>query len=218
MPRTARVPGLPDRDLLVQELTPAQVHLLRNAYHLISERGVHRVALEDIAELAGVSKGIILYYFKTKENLVLATMKWALSATADRIRAAMSTAHSPEAKVLAMIDAIWVGADTNRGFYLTYLDLAGHAARNESFTQLSATFHSIVDALYEDAVREGVAVGAFAVESADEAATVVRAIIDGLFLQWMQGRTWKRHHAAYREICKRAVITYLTRPAGTPAP
>ena len=218
MPRSDRTKAGPNRDLLVQELTPAQVHLLRNTYRLIGQRGVHRVALEDIAELAGVSKGILLYYFKTKENLVLTTMRWALSATADRIHDAMARAHSPEAKVLAMIDAIWVGAETNRAFYLTYLDLAGHAARNESFTELSATFHSIVDALYADAVREGIDAGAFAAESVEEAAAVVRAIIDGLFLQWMQDRAWKRRHAAFKEICKRAVITYLTRPAGTPAP
>jgi TetR/AcrR family transcriptional regulator, fatty acid metabolism regulator protein len=217
MPKRAGAAGPSNRELLVQQLTPQKVHLLRNTYHLISERGVHRVALEDIADLAGVSKGILLYYFKTKENLVLATMKWALSATAQRIHDAMAAAHSPEAKVVAMIDAIWVGAETNRGFYLTYLDLAGHAARNESFTELSATFHLIVDSLYADAVAEGVRVGAFAVESVEEAATVVRAIIDGLFIQWMQGRAWKRRHAAYREMCKRAVLAYLTRPAGTPA-
>jgi len=218
MPRSSGKQAAANRDLLVQELTPQQVHLLRNTYHLIGQRGVHQVALEDIAELAGVSKGILLYYFKTKENLVLTTMRWALSATANRIHEAMARAHSPESKVLAMIDAIWVGAETNREFYLTYVDLATHAARNESFTELSATFHSIVDALYADAVREGIEAGSFAAESVEEAAAVVRAIIDGLFLQWMQDRAWKRRHAAFKEICKRAVITYLTRPAGTPAP
>ena len=204
-------------DLLAQDLSPSQQLLLRSAYHLIGQRGVHRVALEDIADHAGVSKGLVLYHFKTKERLTLATMRWVLSATASRIRAAMAAAHSPEAKVLAMLDAIWIGPDTNRGFYLTYLDMAAQAARNATFTELSETFHSIVDALYAEAVREGVAQGAFAADDVDEAATVVRAIIDGLFLQWMQHRAWKRRHVAYREVCKRAVLTYLTRPAGTPA-
>ncbi|HET7421647.1 MAG TPA: TetR/AcrR family transcriptional regulator [Candidatus Dormibacteraeota bacterium] len=205
------------RELLDQELSPAKQLLLRSTYRLISERGVHRVSLEDIAQLAGVSKGLVLYHFKTKERLVLATMRWALAATADRIRSAMAAAHSPEAKVVAMIDAIWVGPDTNRAFYLTYVDLAAQAARNATFTELSETFHTIVDALYADAVREGVDAGAFAVDGIDEAAMVVRAIIDGLFIQWMQDRTWKRRHATYREVCKRAVLAYLARPAGTPA-
>lgn len=205
-------------DPLDQDLSPQQANLLRHAYHLIGERGVHGVSLEEIASEASVSKGILLYYFKTKENLVLTTMRWALSATAQRIRSAMTGAHTPEARVVAMIDAIWVGPEVNRAFYLTYLDLAGHAARNESFTELSATFHSIVDGLYAEAVRDGLEARAFAVEDVDEAATVVRAIIDGLFLQWMQDPAWKRRHAAYREICKRAVITYLERPAGSTAP
>ena len=52
-----------------------QVDLIRSAYRLFSEKGVHRVPLEEIAEQAGLSKGLVLYYFKTKENLVLATMK-----------------------------------------------------------------------------------------------------------------------------------------------
>jgi AcrR family transcriptional regulator len=198
---------------LDQELSPQKANLLRHAYHLISERGVHAVTLEDIATEASVSKGMLIYYFKSKENLVLATMRWALSATADRIRAAMTGARTPEARVLAMIDAIWVRAEINRAFYLTYLDLAGRAARNESFTELSATFHSIVDGLYAEAVRDGVEAGDFEVESVEEAATVVRAVIDGLFLQWMQDPGWKRRHGAYREVCKRAVIGYLSRPA-----
>lgn len=202
---------------LAQQLSRPQELLLRSTYRLISQRGVHRVSVEDIAELAKVSKGLVLYHFKTKENLVLATMRWALSATADRIRAAMAAAHSPESKVLAMIDAIWIGPETNRGFYLTYVDLAAHAARNESFTELSETFHAIVDSLYADAVREGVEAGAFAVDGVEEAATVIRAIIDGLFIQWMQDRAWMPRHAAYRNICKRAVLVYLSRPAGMPA-
>jgi TetR/AcrR family fatty acid metabolism transcriptional regulator len=217
MPEAQREAKHAGRDLLAQDLSPSQQLLLRSAYHLIGQRGVHRVSVEDIAEHAGVSKGLVLYHFKTKERLTLATMGWVLSATASRIRTAMAAAHSPEAKVLAMLDAIWIGPDTNRGFYLTYLDLATHAARNATFTELSETFHSIVDALYADVVRQGLAQGAFAADDVEEAATVVRAIIDGLFLQWMQDRAWKRHHAAYRGVCKRAVLAYLTRPPGTPA-
>ena len=217
MPGVQRATKRAGEDLLAQDLSPSQQLLLRSAYQLMSQRGVHRVALEDIAEQAGVSKGLVLYHFKTKERLTLATMRWVLSVTASRIRSAMATARSPEAKVVAMLDAIWVGPDTNRGFYLTYLDLAAHAARNATFTELSETFHSIVDALYADAVRAGVVEGAFAVDDVDEAAAVVRAIIDGLFIQWMQDRAWKRRHVTYRDTCKRAVLAYLVRPAGTPA-
>ena len=194
-----------------------RVDLVRVAYRHFSEKGVHRVPLEEIAVAAGLSKGLVIYYFKTKENLVLATMRWALDATADRVRQAMATATTPQGKVLAMIDGIWTGAETNRRFYLLYLDLAGHAARVKHFTELSATFHSVVNALYAEVIAQGVAEGAFAAEDPEEGAVALRAIIDGLFLQWLQEADWERLHPWYRETCKRAALAYLARTPGSPA-
>ena len=58
--------------------------------------------------------------------------------------------------------------------------------------------------------------GAFRVQDVDEAAAIVRAIIDGLFLQWLQEENWERLHPHYRATCKRAVLAYLKgSPAGS---
>jgi AcrR family transcriptional regulator len=86
-----------------------KVDLVRTAYRLFSEKGVHRVPLDEIASAAGLSKGLVIYYFKTKENLVLETMRWALDTTAERVRQAMAKATTPHGKVLAMIEGIWSG-------------------------------------------------------------------------------------------------------------
>jgi AcrR family transcriptional regulator len=201
MPKNASVAtpaGAPDR----------RVELVRTAYRLFGEKGVDRVPLDEIAAAAGLSKGLVIYYFKTKENLVLATMRWALDATAERVRQAMARAGTPQGKVLAMIDGIWSGAETNRRFYLLYLDLAGHAARVQHFTELSATFHG---------VAQGVTEGAFAVVDPEEGAVALRAIIDGLFLQWLQEADWERLHPWYRDTCKRTAVAYLARTPGSPA-
>ena len=208
------------QNALAAEAAPApdrKIDLIRSAYRLFSEKGVHRVSLDEIAAGAGLSKGLVLYYFKTKENLVLATMRWALDLTAERVGQAMAKAATPNGKVLAMIDGIWSGAKTNRRFYLLYLDLAGHAARVQHFTELSAAFHSVVNALYAEVIVQGIAEGAFAVEDPEEGAAVLRAIIDGLFLQWLQEADWERLHPWYRDTCKRAAVAYLTRTPGSPA-
>lgn len=193
-----------------------RVDLVRVAYRLFADKGVHRVSLDEIAAAAGLSKGLVLYYFKTKENLVLATMRWALDATAERVRTAMARATTPNGKVIAMIDEIWSGAESNRRFYLLDLDLAGHAARLKHFTELSATFHSVVNELYADVIAQGVAEGAFTADP-EEGAVVLRAMIDGLFLQWLQEADWERLHPWYREVCKRAAVVFLTRVPGSPA-
>jgi TetR/AcrR family transcriptional regulator, fatty acid metabolism regulator protein len=197
----------------IQDRTEAvsdrEIQFLRCAYQAISERGVHRASLREIAEMVGVSKGLIPYYFKTKDRLVLRTMEWILSINADRIRESITGARTPEQQVLAMIDVIFVGPEQNRRFYLTYLDLLDHAARVEGFARLPAAFRSIVNSLYAEVIQAGREDGAFRVQDVEEAATVVRAIIDGLFLQWLQEENWAQLHPHYRSTCKRAVLTYL---------
>jgi AcrR family transcriptional regulator len=203
---------LPERE----ELTAKQEPLVRAAYAVLSEHGVDRMSLQDVADAADVSKGLVLYHFKSKENLVLTTMRWVLTRVAERIRASLEEATTPEEQVAAMIAAIFVGPEANRRFYLAYLELLDHAARFEPFSQLHATFHTIVNGLYAQVVAAGVEAGEFTVEDVDEAATVIRGLIDGLFLQWLQERDWRRSHPRYQETCRRAALTYL-QAASVPA-
>lgn len=192
-----------------QDLSPKQGHLIRTTYRAISEKGSHRVSLQEIADRAGVSKGIILYHFGSKDRLMLKTMEWVLQLNAERIREAISTETAPERQVLVMIEVIFRDAEANRRFYLTYLDILDHAARMDEFSKLNATFRSIVNALYADVIRNGISGGVFAVKDVDEAAYTVRAIIDGLFLQWLQETDWIDLHPRYREMCERSVLTFL---------
>jgi len=194
---------------LRQDLSPKKTHLIRTTYRAISEKGAHRVSLQEIADRADVSKGIILYHFGSKDRLLLQTMEWVLQRNAERIRKAIATETEPRRQVLVMLDVIFRDADANRRFYLTYLDLLDRAARVPEFSRLNATFHSIVNSLYADVIRNGVSAEVFEVEDVEEAAYTLRAIVDGLFLQWLQETDWKRLHPRYRAICQRAILAYL---------
>lgn len=207
--RMAAVTAFAGEPELEQELSEKQVHMVRCTYRLIGEHGVHRVSLQDIAEAAGVSKGLVPYYFKTKENLILATMRWVLTQVAERIRVAMAGAESAEARLSAMLDAVFVEPEANRRFYVVYLDLARYAAREHRFSELSDDFRASVNGLYAEVIRAGVAEGAFRARDVDEAAAGMRALIEGVFVQWLQEDDWRATHARYRDFCKRAVLTYL---------
>lgn len=194
---------------LADTLSSKQVELVRTTYGLIGERGVRRLALQDVADAAGVSKALIFYYFKTRENLVLATMRWVLSRVAERIREAVADAQTAEEQVDAMIDVIFADPEANERFYVAYLDLIDHALRVDRFSRLSATFRSIVNSQYADVIALGVEQGAFHVEDVEGAATIVRAIVDGLFLQWIQEDDRLGSHSRYRDACKYAVLAFL---------
>ncbi len=192
-----------------EALAPKQAHLIRSAYKMMGEKGLNRLSLQDVADEAGVSKAILPYYFESKENLILLTMRWVLARVAQRIREAINEVSSAEEKVSAMVDAIFVGPESNRRFYLVFFDFLGYAARNDRFADVGATFHEICNGLYAEVVRTGQKEGVFREMDAGEAATVVRALVDGLFTQWVQDKNWEKTHAEYREMCKRSVLAYL---------
>jgi AcrR family transcriptional regulator len=206
----------PTYEALTDELGPAEEALVRAAYRLIASKGIERTTLQDITDAAGVSKALAVYYFKTKENLLLAAMKWVLGGVAERMTGVVDSVDAPEAKVRAMVDAIFVDPRRNRDFYLAYTALIGEAARNERFNELNVTFRSIMNAAYADLISSGAGT-IFVVDSVEEAAMGVRALIDGLFLQWLEENDWLALHARYQALCADAILRYLRAAPSGPA-
>lgn len=208
---TARARGVERAaaSLDAQAFSDKQIHLLRSTYRVLAEKGLQQLSLQHVAEQAGVSKGILLYYFGSKETLILTTMRWVLGRVAERIRTAVFKAASTEEKVTAMLDAIFIDPRANRDFYLVLLDLLSTAARLDRFDELSATFRTTVNGVYAHIIEQGIKQGTFHITDANEAAAVVRGIIDGLFLQWLQEADREALHERVRETCKRAVLAYL---------
>jgi TetR/AcrR family transcriptional repressor of bet genes len=195
-------------EALMEELVPAQESVVRAAYRLIASKGIERTTLQDIADAAGVSKALAVYYFKTKENILLAAIRWVLARVTERMTGVVDSVEAPEAKVKAMIDAIFVDPRRNRDFYLAYTALIGEAARNERFNELNVTFRSIMNAAYADLIRAGDGT-VFTVDSVEEAAMGVRALIDGFFLQWLEEAEWMELHGRYKALCADAILRYL---------
>jgi len=111
--------------------------------------------------------------------------------------------------IAALIDAVFVGPEQNRDFYLLYLDLVEHAARVPSFNQLAAVAFEIINGLYEEVIRDGVARGGFAVDDPADAAAAMRALIEGTFLDWLQRTDWRASHPRYKALCHQSVLRLL---------
>jgi hypothetical protein len=61
-----------------------------------------------------------------------------------------------------------------------------------------------------------VAEGIFRSSDPEQDAKVLRGLIDGLFLQWLQEKNWQERHAAYKRLCQEAILRYLGCPRDAP--
>jgi AcrR family transcriptional regulator len=184
--------------------------LLKAAYREVAERGFSAVTLEDIAVRAGVSKGVTLYYFDSKEDLFRELFGWLIDSIQKRMQEAVGGPTDPVAKIHALVALIFPSPSKNRAFFRAYIDFCGLAARKDSFREISERFYAGCREIDRGIVEEGMRRGVFRVRDAGEAASTLRAIFDGLMLQWLAEKDPEATFAAYRERCERELLNYLS--------
>jgi AcrR family transcriptional regulator len=55
--------------------------IIKAAYAVAAAKGLDTLTVRDIARKAGISHGLVLFHFETKEQLVLALLDWLLETT-----------------------------------------------------------------------------------------------------------------------------------------
>ncbi|MGH9318069.1 MAG: TetR/AcrR family transcriptional regulator, partial [Thermoanaerobaculia bacterium] len=186
--------------------------LLKAAFREVAEKGFSQVTLEDIARRSGVSKGVTLYYFASKEELFRQLVAWLIDAIGARMREAVATASDPVEKVRALVAITFPSPSRNRAFFRAYIDFCGLAARLESFRQIGARFYAGCRQVDQGIVLEGMRQGLFRVRDAGDAASTVRAIFDGLMLQWLAEKDPESAFSTYRGRCEQELLSYLLGP------
>jgi len=183
--------------------------LLKAAFREVAEKGFSEVRLEDIARRSGVSKGVTLYYFASKEELFRELFSWLIDSIEQRMREAVDRAVDPVEKVRALVALIFPSPARNRAFFRAYVDFCGVAARRETFREVGERFYAGCREIDRGIVTEGIRRGVFALRDPDEAASTLRAIFDGLMLQWLMEKDPEGSFETYRERCERELLSYL---------
>jgi len=177
-PRKAR-PDLRDRKAkLITEAAAA----------VFAERGFRSARVADIAERAGIGKGTVYEYFRSKEDLFLAVFDSFAAGTLEGALAALEPRpESPVAFIRSFTDTVLRALAEGLYFYPLTLEFWSAAATSnlkerlmQEFRMLYASYREV----FAEALREGLAsaeVGAHV--DPDRVAAVLVSAIDGIFLQ-----------------------------------
>ena len=183
--------------------------LLKAAFREVAEKGFSEVTLDDIARRAGVSKGVTLYYFDSKEELFRELFGWLIDSIHARMREAVGAEEDPVAKLKALVALIFPSPSKNRAFFRAFVDFSGIAARREAFRAVNERFYAGCREIDGGIVEEGNRRGVFTARDANEAGSTMRAIFDGLMLQWLSESDLEATFEKYRERCERELLRYL---------
>ncbi len=124
--------------MALQPLTPerrrqqTRDHLLAAAAEVFAERGFHGASLDEVAAVAGFTKGAVYSNFKNKEDLFLALFKANYDREMDALRATLTDSKAPPENRIS--DFVGLIRDQTRqsgsNFSLLYQEFWLYAARN----------------------------------------------------------------------------------------
>jgi AcrR family transcriptional regulator len=105
----------------MEESLPAATRILHATIHLLVERGATRLSLQDVADAAGVSKGLIHYHYHDKDTLLTRAVEWMAAEITRREREALANATPRSA-----VDDIWrwLDGELRLGHVRALLELA----------------------------------------------------------------------------------------------
>jgi len=174
--------------------------LLKAAFDEVAERGFSAVTLEDIAERAGVSKGVTLYYFESKEALFRELFQWVIEGLHGRMKEATREGDA-RARLVGLVNVIFTSPARNRAFFSVYTDFCSLSVRHESFRKVNERFYGGCRTLEREIIELGIAQGLFPPQDPDRAAMILRSLFDGLMLRWLAEPDPEAAFARYRETC-----------------
>ncbi|MEN3280957.1 MAG: hypothetical protein V7607_2097 [Solirubrobacteraceae bacterium] len=193
-------------------LSAREIELVRGTYRVMAAAGSQQLSLRQVGKELHVSAALFMYHFKTKDNLLLTTMRWVVLEIVERIRTRLADVDDPEEALSALLDVLFADPEANRDFYLVYLDLVQYSVRHPDFGGLAEMLWKYVNGSYAVVIQHGVATGAFAVDDIELAARQARAVVEGGLVQWLQDREWRTAHRRVRDECHHAVLTLLKHP------
>lgn len=183
--------------------------ILFAAFEALARQGYDSVTLQTIADQARVSKGVVHYYFENKEAVLIELLQWLTAKIYEKECAAVQTKASAMDKLEAYLSSVFVSPGKNRSFYRVYLDFLARATRHPVYREINQGFYDNCRSISVEIVRLGQQEGVFSPDlSPEEAAPLMRALIDGSLIQWMMIDR-DDLHASYKEECTRAILRLL---------
>jgi AcrR family transcriptional regulator len=162
-----------------------KAEMLRAALEVIVERGYADTRIADVAERTGTSPALVIYYFKTRDQLLTEAIRYfedSWYAESQRRMGRIPTAAGQLAELVAM--TCLPGTDPEpRSWWRLWLDLWALSPRNPGVAAVRAKSDERWRETIRSVVLAGQHAGEFASVDADDFAFTLSALLDGLAVQ-----------------------------------
>jgi AcrR family transcriptional regulator len=173
---------LPERTFIE---THRRRQIIETAVEIIATQGFHQATIGNIAKAAGISKGVIGYYFTNKDELVRETTAYLLDEMSRFISSHVDREHTVLEKLKSYITASLEFVRQNREKFLASTDLMTSLGLTCAQGPFGADTYVHCRAAIERILEQGQERREFPSLDTVNLAAIIQGAIDGLSLQWV---------------------------------
>lgn len=172
---------------------------------VIASRGLARLTLTDVARMAGISHGLVLFHFASKENLLAETLAFLADEYQQNWEAAVQAAgQGPADQLQAMVEADFHPAVTTPERLAAWCAFWGEAQSRPAYQEICGARDAEQIARMENICADLVRDGGYALDPV-HAARILRLVVEGTWLDMMTVATPYQPEEA-----RRTVLTALS--------
>lgn len=171
--------------------------------------GYASLTMKRVAAEAGVSQGILHYYFRDKAAMLAAAARRVTADLDRRVATESRGARTARERLRAMIRACLRTAVDHRDFWTVFIEFWGEAFHDRRLAAVNRQAYARARRLIGVPLAQGVADGRWRRVDVEEAAAVVLGLLDGLSLQLTFDRGLMTPSRAAR-VAEDALVRYLS--------
>lgn len=163
--------------------------IVRATVDCITKHGYHNFSMQDVARTAGVSKGIIHYYFLNKDDLMMSVLDRVAGDIESILVADMESITDPVQKLRIFMSVSFDIVRSTKEYYQVNMDFWTQINQKKEVRQVISRHYAKFRDSCARVIEEGVRAGVYKKVNPHYYASIVIATIDGISLQWLFDET-----------------------------
>ncbi len=170
--------------------------ILEAAMSVFSRLGFHEARMDDIAHEAGLSKGALYLYYKSKDAIIGAILRYIFAGELRQFTKLRDTQGSAAERILAMTRLVADDIDRMPLALPIMVEFYATAARDRSVRQFLQESYQEYAALVASIIQDGINTGEFRATNAHHVAVALAALFEGMLVLSVFDRQtvhWREH-------------------------
>lgn len=169
--------------------------IVESCAHLIATRGYSNTSLRDVAAQVGISTGTLLHHFRSKEELLVATLLSVSDDFLAHTQEAVGRAKDPVRKLQLLVRALFESPRHDVGWRV-WIAFWHEAALDPELGSLASARTDLSESIIVSVIQEGRDVGRLNCKDPALAAAELAALVDGVALRlYGEPGKWSRKQA-----------------------